>query len=61
MGLGSGGNPLTDVAKNLPSSGGSNQPGLNPSQGGPNIQSQNAVAAAALGAAGLAQVQSLLT
>ena len=59
MGLGSGGNPLTDVAKNLPSAG-NNQQGMNSNQGPPNI-SQNAAAAAALGAAGLAQVQSLLS
>ena len=58
MGLGSGGNPLTDVAKNLPSAGNSQQP-ISGNQGPSNLQSQN-VAAAALGAAGLAQLQSLL-
>ena len=56
MGLGSGGNPLTDVAKNLPSAG-NNPQGINSNQGPPNLQSQTA-AAAALGAAGL---QSLLS
>merc|ERR1719367_304626 len=53
MGLGSGGNPLTDVAKNLPNAG-SNQSGGN--QG----SSPNAAVSAALGAAGLAQLQSLI-
>ena len=56
MGLGSGGNPLTDVAKNLPNAG-SNQSGGNQ---GSNISSPNAVVSAALGAAGLASLQSLL-
>merc|ERR1712038_1862595 len=59
MGLGSGGNPLTDVAKNLPNAG-SNQPGISGNQGPPNTQSPNAAAAAVLGAAGLGQLQSLL-
>ena len=59
MGLGSGGNPLTDVAKNLPSAG-NNQQGMSGNQGPPNIQSPNAAAAAVLGAAGLGQLQSLL-
>ena len=60
MGLGSGGNPLTDVAKNLPSAA-QNQQNITGNQGPSNLQSQNAsVAAAALGAAGLAQLQSLL-
>ena len=56
MGLGSGGNPLTDVAKNLPNAG-NNQSGGNQ---GSNISSPNAAVLAALGAAGLAQPQSLL-
>ena len=56
MGLGSGGNPLTDVAKNLPNAG-SNQSGGNQ---GSNISSPNAAVSAALGAAGLASLQSLL-